>query len=270
MTRQYRRLQRVPLAPVCALLGSGLLSGCGPELNVIETTVRGALTTVADTIDPQPPRVVQSRRVAMREPGAAAHSARSKPTPQPGAQASVATSEPGRCHNVQSCENLLRSLTENPDRSWITRPETPEALLTSVRMFAFRTLRPKLTCPELGAALEQMRGVPAALRPPPSRSSPEDVARANRLAAEVADELRAEQEARCQAAAAPPPKPAAPAPAQPTPAQQPPPPSQPPAAAQPPSQPPASAPPTITTQPPAATPSGAPQVTIPDAPEKKQ
>jgi hypothetical protein len=257
MTRPYRRLQRAPLASMCVLLGSGLLNGCGPELNAIETTVRGALTTVAETIDPQPPRV------AMREPGAAARPARPKSRPQPSAQANV-TSEPGRCHDVQSCENLLRSLTENPDRSWITRTETPEALLTSVRMFAFRTLRPKLSCPELGAALEQMRGVPAALRPPPPRSSPEDVARANRLAAEVADDLRAEQEARCRAAAAPPPpKPAAPAPAQPAP------PSQPPAATQPPSQPPASAPPTITTQPPAA-PSGPPQVTIPDVPEKKQ
>jgi hypothetical protein len=253
---------------MCVLLGSGLLSGCGPELNVIETTVRGALTSVAETIDPQPPRVAQSRRVAMREPGTAAPSSRPKPPPQPSAQASM-TSEPGRCHNVQSCENLLRSLTENADRSWITRPETPEALLTSVRMFAFRTLRPKLSCPELGAALEQMRGVPAALRPPPPRSSPEDVARANRLAAEVADELRAEQEARCRAAAAPPPKPAAPAPAQPAPAQQSAPPSQPPPAAQPSSQPPTSGPPTITTQPPAA-PSGPPQVTIPDVPEKKQ
>jgi len=264
MTRQYRRLQRVPLASVCVLLGSGLLSGCGPELNAIETTIRGALTSVAETIDPQPPRVAQPRRVAMREPGAETLSARPKPSSPPSAQASV-TSEPGRCHNVQSCENLLRSLTENPDRSWITRPETPEALLTSVRMFAFRTLRPKLTCPELGAALDQMRGVPAALRPPPPRSSPEDVARASRLAAEVADELRAEQEARCRAAAAPPPKPAAAAPAQPAPAQQPATPSQP----SPTTQPPASAPPTITTQPPAA-PSGPPQVTIPDVPEKKQ
>jgi hypothetical protein len=264
MTRQYRRLQRAPLASVCVLLGSGLLSGCGPELNTIESSVQGVLTSIADTIDPQPYRPV------MREPGAppSSRASRSKPRPQPTAQASVAQ-EPGRCHDVQSCENLLRSLTENPDRSWISRPETPEGLLTSVRMFAFRTLRPKLTCPELGTALEQMRGVPAALRPPPARSAPEDVARATRLAAEVADELRAEQEARCRAAATPPPKPAAPAPAQPAPAPQPAAPSQPAPTTQPPNPPPASAPPTITTQPPPA-PSGPPQVTIPDVPEKKQ
>jgi hypothetical protein len=169
---------------------------------------------------------------------------------------------------VPSCETLLRKMTEGPDRSWINRTDSAETLLTGVRMFAFRTLRPKLTCLELSVALEQLRGVPAALRPPPAGSSPEDIARTTRLAAEVHDELRAENEARCRAATSPPPsRPPAPSP---TPSQ--PPPSPPPPPAQPPvtTQPPAPSQPTAPTQPPPAPPQPQqqPRVTIPDQPER--
>jgi hypothetical protein len=149
-----------------------------------------------------------------------------------------------------------------------------------VRMFALRTLRPKLTCDELGTALEQLRGVPGALRPAPAGSTPEDIARTNRLAAEVHDELRAENENRCRGAATPSSRPPAPAP-QPAPAQppasgQPAAPKQPSSTTQPPApsqptvttQPPAPSQPQVTTQPPA--PQQKPQVTIPEQPQGKQ
>ena len=251
MTRQYRGLQRVPLAPLCVLLGSGLLASCGLEKSLPSGSIKDAAqsineaaVSIADAIaPPAPPRVTKA-------PGSAPSTPRQ---PQPRAQASVAA-QPGRCRDVPSCETLLRKMTEGPDRSWIDRTDTPEALLTGVRMFAFRTLRPKLTCPELGVALEQLRGVPAALRPPPAGSSPEDIARTTRLAAEVHDELRAENEARCRAASSPPSRPPAPPPA----------PSQPPVT----TQPPAPSQPTITIQPPPAPAQPQPRVTIPDQPER--
>jgi hypothetical protein len=275
-------MQRVPLVPLCVLLGSGLLASCGLEKSLPSGSIKDAAESINDAVSsiadaiapPARPRVTKG-------PGAPSTPRR----PQTRAQASV-VAEPGRCHDVPSCETLLRKMTEGPDRSWIDRTDSPEALLTGVRMFAFRTLRPKLTCLELSVALEQLRGVPAALRPPPAGSSPEDIARTTRLAAEVHDELRAENEARCKAATSPPPsRPPAPPPAarepqRPEPSQ--PPPSPPPALAQPPvttqppppsqppvtTQPPAPNQPTITIQPPPAPPQPQPRVTIPDQPER--
>jgi len=275
MTRPYRRIQRVPLAPFCVLLGSGFLASCSVLENAILPPLQEALGSIKDTIEPPPPPAPRASRTARH-----ATSPPASERPQARTQSAV-TQEQGRCHDVPSCERLLRKLTEGPDRSWIARPDTPEGLLTGVRMFAFRTLRPKLTCAELGLALEQLRGVPAALRPPPPGSSPEDIARTNRLAAEVHDELRAENEARCRAASAPPARPAAPPPNASD--SQKPAPGQPPVTTHPPSvttqpppsppqvttQPPASGQPTITTQPPASSPpvQPQPQVTIPGQPQ---
>jgi hypothetical protein len=238
----------MPLAPFCVLLGSGFLASCSVVEKEILLPVHDALVSIKDTVEPPPP----PRRVAKATPAPPA-----APRPEPRAQAPAP--DPNRCHDVPSCETLLRKMTEGADRSWIARSETPEGLLTGVRMFAYRTLRPKLTCAELATALEQLRGVPAALRPPPRGSSPEDIARTTRLAAEVADELRAENEARCRAAVAPPARPPAPPPA---PAQ---PPSQPTITIQPPAQP-------APAQPPAA-PAPAqpqPQVIIPGQPQQGQ
>ncbi len=263
MMRQYRRIERVRLAMLCALLGPGLLAGCG-----LEKPINDTLASIKDTFDEPPPPPRAARAPTLRKP-------------KPRAQTAV-VAQNGRCHDVPSCETLLRKMTEGSDRSWISQSETPEGLLTGVRMFALRTLRPKLTCDELGTALEQLRGVPAALRPAPAGSTPEDIARTNRLAAEVHDELRAENENRCRGNATPSSRPAAPAP-QPAPAQppasgQPAAPKQPSSAPQPapaaPSQPtittqpPAPGQPTITTQPPPA--QQKPQVTIPDQPQGKQ
>jgi hypothetical protein len=230
-------------------------------------SIHGALVSIKDTIDPPPPPPRPRRMVRRAAPPPPAPR-----QPQARAQAAVRQST-DRCHDVPSCETLLRTMTENGDRSWIARPETPQGLLTGVRMFAFRTLRPKLTCAELGIALEQMRGVPAALRPPPAGSTPEDIARTTRLAAEVHDELRAENETRCRAAATPPAKPAAPPPVREpqrtAPAQPSSPPSPPSVTTQPPpsepsvtTPPPAPGGPAITTQPPASPPAQ-PQVVIP-------
>jgi hypothetical protein len=270
--KQYRRIQRVSVAPLCVLLASGCLASCGVLEQEIFPPIHEALGSIKDTIGPPPPR---PRRTVKR---AAAPSPAPPRAPQPRAQAAVHQA-PDRCHDVPSCETMLRSMTETADRSWISRPETPQGLLTGVRMFAFRTLRPKLTCAELGIALEQLRGVPAALRPPPAGSTPEDIARTTRLAAEVHDELRAENENRCKTAAAPPAKPPAPPPVrepqQPAPAQAPAK-DQPAVTTQPtagkPSvstEPPAASGPAVTTQPPASPAPGQPkpQVIIPGQPQ---
>jgi hypothetical protein len=149
---------------------------------------------------------------------------------QPRAQNALA--DPNACHDVRSCEELLRVRVEGADRSWIGRPETPQALLTGVRMFAYRQLRPRMTCSELAAALRELSSVPSALQTPPAGSKPEDVTRALGLAAKVHDELRAERDARCKIAAPPPRQPEAQPPAS-QPQAAPPTPAQPPSSTQP-------------------------------------
>jgi hypothetical protein len=109
------------------------------------------------------------------------------------------------------------------------RAETPEELLTGVRIFAYRALRRRLSCDELGVALQQLAAVPTSLRTPPSGSTQQEIERASRLAAEVQGELSSEKGNRCAAApAAPRSPPQRSAPAAPPPAT---PPVQPPASA---------------------------------------
>jgi hypothetical protein len=210
MTRQCCGIRRVPLASLCWLVGPALLAGCAWERS---ESPRGSI---------KDPIARASTATAARNVAAAAPAKQ----PQPRAQAPQ-PQDPRTCHDVPSCEALLLELTESADRSWIARPETLEGLLTGVRMFAFRTLRPQLTCGELAVAMQQLRSVPDALRSAPVGSRPEDVVRATRLAAEVHEELRAENDARCRAASPPPDRtarppaasapPAAPAPVQPQP-----------------------------------------------------
>jgi hypothetical protein len=244
MTRRCWGIRRMPLASLCWLVGPALLAGCAWE--------RG-----------EPPRGSIKDPIARASTGAAKDMTASPPAkqlqPQPRAQAPQ-PQQPRTCHDVPSCEALLRELIEGADRSWIARSETPEGLLTGVRMFAFRTLRPRLTCGELAVAMRQLRSVPEALRPAPAGSSPEDVVRATRLAAEVHDELRAESDARCRSASPPPDRPARPPasvpPAAPAPAQpQPPPAASTPPAAPAPGQP---QPPPAASAPPAAPAPGQP------------
>ena len=208
------------VAPLCVLLGAGGLWGCAWR-------------------DEPPGASIKDRAPAAtrRLPTKGATTAR---PPQPRQQAAPAQDGRG-CQDVQACEAQLRALVERRDRAWMRRPETPAEVLTGVRMFAFRALRPQLTCGELDVALEQLAAVPTALRTPPPDSRPEEVARATRLAAEVHSELGAEKETRCAAAptrtrqpersppASPPqappapPPPASSEPAQPQPQPQPPP-----------------------------------------------
>jgi hypothetical protein len=169
------RIGWVHLLPLYALLG-----GCAWFEEPPATSVK------------EPPRRVAT---AVRAPGA-------KPvSPPPQQPAPVQT---GRgCQDLQACQAQLRVLVESPDRRWMQRAETPEEVLTGVRIFAYRALRRRLSCDELGVALQQLTAVPTTLRTPPSGSTPQEIERASRLAAEVQGELSSEKGNRCAAPARP-------------------------------------------------------------------
>lgn len=120
------------------------------------------------------------------------------------------------CRDTAACDSLLRTLVESRDRSWILGPPTPQAHVSGVRMFAYRSLRDRLSCGELSVGVEEMRSVPGVLATAPAGTTVADVQRAVALAAAVQGELTAEQDRRCKGSpatvreASPPAPPAAP------------------------------------------------------------
>jgi hypothetical protein len=172
-------------APVAVLLAASALAGCA---------WRGE-------VEPLRGSIKDTRPFAPARPAPAAF--------RPQRQTAVVAPAPDarRCHDVQSCEAQVRALVESPDRAWLRRPETPAQMLTGVRMLAFRALRERLACGELDSAMEQLAAVPDTLRQPPPASTPQEVAYAVRLAAEVREELSGEKLTRCTTAPAAPPSP---------------------------------------------------------------
>src|SRR6266516_3611711 len=89
------------LAPLCGLLAACALAGCAwrdepPRRAIKDSRPRAATASAASTARPTPPRN---------------HGAQAPDTPS--------------CHDIESCEALLRTLVDAPDRSWMRRPATP-------------------------------------------------------------------------------------------------------------------------------------------------
>jgi hypothetical protein len=90
----------------------------------------------------------------------------------------------------------LKRLVSNPDRSWIGRPESAASFADGTRLFAYRALRPQLTCRELTLAVGDVRGSATQLRSTPTVPS-QRAQKAAALAAQVMGELGQEREVRC-------------------------------------------------------------------------
>jgi hypothetical protein len=101
------------------------------------------------------------------------------------------------CTSVDKCANVLRAMVAGPDRKWIARPASPTVLANGVRLFAYRALKPKLSCPELAAALTEVETAAQAFSGPIANLDPEQAGRARTLSVEVGDELTAENARRC-------------------------------------------------------------------------
>jgi hypothetical protein len=91
----------------------------------------------------------------------------------------------------------LKRMVDGTNRTWVGRAEPPEQFAEGTRLFAYRALRPKLNCRELGLALTEIDSSSKRLQDPASAVSPERVERVTALAADVAGELKSERAGRC-------------------------------------------------------------------------
>ena len=59
----------------------------------------------------------------------------------------------------------LKAMLADQKRAWVTKPETPAAYATGVKLFAYRGKKGELTCAELAHGREETRSMPQALKP---------------------------------------------------------------------------------------------------------
>ncbi len=153
-------------------------------------------TRVAAWREPPPAEKAPLPKPATAEPRKAPAKAVAKtPQPQP-AEPKVAGGE-ATCTGVETCGPVLKAMVSGPDRSWVRQPAPPNVIANGVRLFAYRALKPALTCGELSAALSEATRAAQTFAKPVAGLEPERAARVKQLSAEVADELSAERARRC-------------------------------------------------------------------------
>lgn len=117
-----------------------------------------------------------------------------KMSEEPPADAKKEPQEAPVCKGAEKCAAHLRKLVSNPKRDWVGQRHGPEAYTDGTRLFAYRALKPKLTCAELARAYAETRETAPALKG-------EAHAATRKLMTEVSGELRAERQKRCKSKA---------------------------------------------------------------------
>lgn len=208
MLRMSCRGRLAPNAAFCVLPLAAWLAGCVPSRQDTQVVaIRGpigpasAVASSITVVEPKKP----ARKIAAAVP--------KQPRPQPPAPSGEAG-----CGDADSCATLLRAMVDAPDRAWIKEREPPARLASGVRMFAYRALRKRLTCPELNAALEDVAAAAKTLDGPVAGFPPDHLRRVRNLASQVDAELRAERLGRCEISLQPPAPPSAAPPPPPAPA----------------------------------------------------
>jgi hypothetical protein len=96
------------------------------------------------------------------------------------------------CPTPEKCAAQLKILVSDPIRNWVGQAQSPDAYTNGTRLFAYRALKKKLTCDELGRALAEMEAASPSLQ-----AARYDTAR--KLMSVVRHELGAERTKRCAA-----------------------------------------------------------------------
>jgi len=94
----------------------------------------------------------------------------------------------------QSCisarTSALAAMQTDGSRAWINKPVNAQVHASGVRMFAYRTLKDKLSCAELNAGMNEMSSVRSALAAPVAGATKDRVIQAKMLADETHGELK--------------------------------------------------------------------------------
>jgi hypothetical protein len=194
-----------PLLLLVLALG---LAGCSTQAlqGDTEAGLRIALPGIALPAEPAPQDRGKDRGDAKKE-RADAKTDR-KPAEARKAPAVAVAKSPGKlptaersedtCVDVEKCASVLKTMVGGSDRSWIRKPASPSVLANGVRLFAYRALRPTLSCNELAAALAEIGTAKRTFSRPVPGLEPVQVERVKSLSDEVDGELRAERERRCR------------------------------------------------------------------------
>jgi hypothetical protein len=110
----------------------------------------------------------------------------------PGEKTSSEGSHDGStCPTPEKCATELKILVSDPIRDWVGQPLPADAYANGTRLFAYRALKKKLACDELGRALAETEAAAPSLQ-----DARYDAAR--KLMSEVSRELSAEKSKRCR------------------------------------------------------------------------
>jgi hypothetical protein len=104
---------------------------------------------------------------------------------------SADASDANTCPTAEKCAAQLKILVSDPVRDWIGQPQPPDSYANGTRLFAYRALKKKLTCDELGRALAETDAAAPSLQ-----GARYDAPR--KLLAEVTRELSVEKGKRCR------------------------------------------------------------------------
>jgi hypothetical protein len=101
---------------------------------------------------------------------------------------------------IDQRQAALKTLLADKSRKWVKEPATTGSYATGVRLFAFKTEKPRLNCDELAAGRREADNAPGALRGPSGQGlSPAIISRGVMFAGEVSKELAREAQKRCRA-----------------------------------------------------------------------
>jgi hypothetical protein len=97
------------------------------------------------------------------------------------------------CSTPEKCAAELKIMLSDPIRNWVGQQQSPDGYANGTRLFAYRSLRKKLTCDELGRALVEIEAVSPSLQAARYEA-------ARKLMSEVRRELSEERTKRCRRA----------------------------------------------------------------------
>jgi hypothetical protein len=103
------------------------------------------------------------------------------------------------CGTPAQCKSALRTMIEDPKRSWVGQPQPAGAYASGTRLFAYRALRKRLSCRELALAVDEMRAASKSLAGPVAGMTADQVTRTRALSSQVESELAKERAGRCRA-----------------------------------------------------------------------
>ena len=103
------------------------------------------------------------------------------------------------CGAPAQCKSALKRMVDDPNRGWVGEQQSAAAYSDGMRLFAYRALRKKLSCPELALALTEVRTASKLLAADVPGVSPEQLSRTRVLSTQVEAELSKERGGRCRA-----------------------------------------------------------------------